>query len=161
MFFCLKERRFSIWLNQHRGGFTTTNQTIEESLMVTNPSRWFKPWPNGYPSQTWEVTFTTFESTGHLKISPQKQGHVVKICYFLWFVSFFSPQDAPRPQTKKNKPWFLASVFLVFAPKSFGIDSKTQLFGPQIWIAEAIDLVAALPMSHGVPCCFRCPPTQP
>lgn len=159
VFFCLKERRFSIWLNQHRGGFTTTNQTIEESLMVTNPSRWFKQWPNGYPSQTWEVTFTTFESTGHLKISPQKQGHIVKICYFLWFVSFFSPQDAPRPQTKKNKPWFLASVVLHVWTKIV----RYRFGNAAFWTTNLNSWGHRfqLPMSHGVPCCFRCPPTQP
>ena len=86
--------------------------------------------------------FTTVESTGHLKISPQKQDHVVKICYFFVVCEFFFHlRMPPDPKQKKTNHGFLHQFFSCFSPKSFGTDSKNASFldhkfeslRPSIW----------------------------
>ena len=147
----VEKRRFSIWLNHDWtsiGVETTTNQTRGKferptEKVIQAVTKRISPDLGGHLYNLW--------INGSLKnILSKTRSRREDLLFFVVCELFVHLRMPPDPK-QKNKPWFLASVFLVFAPTSFGIDSKTQLFGPQIWIAEAIDFSSPCPMvSHVV-----------
>ena len=103
MFFCLKERRFSIWLNQHRGGFTTTNQTIEERFVVDQPEQVTQAVTKRISSPDLGGHLYNLWINGSLKnIPPKTRSHREDLLFFVVCELFFTSGCPPTPNKKKQ-----------------------------------------------------------